>query len=169
VVDLGTGSGCLAISIELNTDSASVLGVDVSAEALEVARRNAVTLESACQFIEADMLSPELERSIDQTCDIIVSNPPYVPDSERTSLETHVRDQEPHLALFSGPDALFFYRRLAQLSQSLLRPGGWIGVEIHTDYGPDVVQLFEQAGLDLVGLHTDLAGRNRMVTGHRVY
>lgn len=163
IVDLGTGSGCIPITVACERENVSCTGVDISLPALDVARRNATRHGARVCWTEADMAAENLHRMLDGPASVLVSNPPYVPDSEADRLQPEVRNHEPHLALFSGADPLRYYRVIASQAPKLLRPGGWLMVEIHADGGLGVCHLFEQAGLKDVVLRTDLAGKDRIV------
>lgn len=163
IVDLGTGSGCIPITIACEQSGVSCTGVDVSTAALDVARANAKTLGADVRWVGADMRDEHLVDRLGQACGVLVSNPPYVPDEEASSLEPEVRDHEPHLALFSGEDPLHFYRAICEQAPRMVLSGGHVLVEIHADAGPDVQRLFQQAGMSEVRLHRDLSDRDRIV------
>ncbi len=163
VVDLGTGSGCIPSSIACELVNVECVGVDVSEEALVVAKSNAHSLGASVEWVLADMRDERLSALLGRTFSVLVSNPPYVPDEEAGSLQREVHDHEPHLALFSGPDPLHFYRAICEQAPRLVHSGGHIMVEIHADAGPSVVTLFEQCGLIDPALHSDLSGRDRIV------
>lgn len=163
VVDLGTGSGCIPITLALEKPGTRCTGVDLSAAALAVARSNAERLGADVSWVEADMTDPHLARILGDPASVLVSNPPYIPDTERESLEPEVRDHEPGMALFSGSDPLHFYRVLARQAPLLLRSGGHLLVEIHADGGAAVCGVFEEAGFNNVALQQDMAGRDRIV------
>ena len=166
VLDAGTGSGCIALAIRHQRREAAVAACDVSPKALAVARRNATALDLDVAFHEADLLADDFAERVPGQLDLLISNPPYIPDGEAGTLAREVREHEPSLALFAGDDALVFYRALLQHSSALLRPGGWLVVETHADYGADVAALYCRALTD-VELREDLAGRPRIVLGRR--
>lgn len=165
VLDVGTGSGCIALALKSAWPEAEVVGVDLSEEALAVARRNADRNGLQVQFEQTDVL--DTKAALPLELDLLVSNPPYIPDAEAETLEPEVRDHEPHLALFSGDDPLRFYRVLAGRGNELLHPGGTLALEVHADYGADVARLLEEAGYEDVELERDLAGRERLVCARR--
>lgn len=137
ILDIGTGSGCIAISLSLIIPQAQVTAWDISEEALAVARRNNEVLGSAVSFQQKDVLA---EIDSEQRFDIIVSNPPYVTESEKADMEPNVLDWEPELALFvPDNDPLRFYRRIAVLGRKLLNPGGKLYFEINRAYGCEIV------------------------------
>ena len=166
VLDVGTGSGAIALAVKHERPDAEVFAVDVSPEALRVAASNAVRLGLAVTFVCADALRPQLAADVPPTFDLVVSNPPYVLESERAGLDPEVRDHEPGLALFVGDaDPLRFYRALAGHAEALLRPGGWLVAETHADHGRAVRDVFAGAGFAGADVLPDLAGRDRIAVG----
>lgn len=163
VLDIGTGSGCIAITLQHQRPDAQVWACDLSPGALSVARQNANRHQCPVRFVEADLWAADFVTRMPTALDLIVSNPPYIPSGEAATLAPEVRDFEPHLALFAGEDPLRFYLALARAGAMLLRPGGWIVVETHADFGRAVCNLLEQAGYASVRLEQDLAGKPRMV------
>jgi release factor glutamine methyltransferase len=163
VLDLGVGSGAILLSILAERPLARGLGVDVSEEALAVARDNAAQLGLArrAAFLRTDWTAGLDEGSFD----LVVANPPYVPTAEIAALEPEVRDHEPHLALDGGPDGLDAYRALAPQILRVLRPGGRFAVEVGNGQGPTVHALFANTGAEAISTHNDLAGRGRVVAG----
>lgn len=163
VLDVGTGSGAIALAVKAQRPDAEVFAVDVSGAALGVARANAERLGLDVTFIEADAFRPAFTEAVPPSFDLIVSNPPYVPDAERATLQREVRDHEPAQALFvRDADPLGPYRALAGHAVRLLRPGGTLVAETHADRGADVAALFAAAGLSDAVCLTDLAGRLRI-------
>lgn len=165
VLDVGTGSGCIALAVKHERPAAAVTACDVSVEALDVARANAGANGLDVTFVEADVLDPGSVRQLPHQLQLVVSNPPYVPDEEAEALEAEVRDHEPHTALFSGPDPLCFYRAIGRRAQELLAPDGFLVFEVHADYGRAVGQLLKQQGYGAVHVEQDLSGRDRIVRG----
>jgi release factor glutamine methyltransferase len=163
VLDVGTGSGAIALAIRHARPDAEVFACDVSPKALAVASVNAGRLGLDVTLVEADALAPEFASGVPACFDLLVSNPPYIPDAERSSLQPEVRDHEPHGALFAGHDALVFYRAFAGHAGRVVKPGGGLLVECHADYAGDVRDLFVEAGFTDVSLRRDLAGRDRLV------
>jgi release factor glutamine methyltransferase len=165
VLDIGTGSGCIAIALKKNVGKADVFAIDKSAEALTVARENAGRQQVDIHFSKADVLKKEALDAL-PLMEVIVSNPPYIPLSEKPGLHARVAHQEPPLALFvPEEDPLLFYRAILQASAKKLQPGGKLYVEIHEDRGAEVETLFREFGFTEVVLRQDLNGRNRMVAG----
>jgi release factor glutamine methyltransferase len=163
VLDLGVGSGAIVLAILAERPAAVGLGVDVSEEALAVARENAANLGLAGRI--ALMRGDWTAGLGDESFDLVVSNPPYVRSGEIAGLAPEVRDHEPRLALDGGPDGLDAYRRLAGEIPRVLVPGGRFAVEIGADQGPDVAALFAAAGVEAVRVVRDLSDRDRVVTG----
>ncbi|GAB5534146.1 MAG: peptide chain release factor N(5)-glutamine methyltransferase [Rubricoccaceae bacterium] len=168
VLDVGTGSGAIALATKAQCPDAEVFAADVSPAALALARENAASLDLDLTFVEADALSPDFTHRVPPTFHLVVSNPPYVPQAEQAEMQREVRDHEPDLALFvPDDDPLVFYRALARHACQILHPGGWLVVETHADGGEAVGEVFESHGLAEVEVLADLSGRQRMVRGHR--
>lgn len=166
VLDVGTGSGAIALAVKHQRPTAEVFAADVSRGALAVATGNARRLGLDVTFVEADALRPSFAADVPPTFDLIVSNPPYVPEAERAGLQVEVRDHEPGSALFvPDDDPLVFYRALAGHADVLLRPGGWLVAETHADLGQAVGALWSEAGLTDVAVLPDLARRDRIAVG----
>jgi release factor glutamine methyltransferase len=165
VVDVGTGSGCIALSIAAERPDAVVHGTDNSGEALEVARENArrLGLQGRVTFHNGQLLEPL--SGLEVHVHLILSNPPYVDPADRLALAPEVRDHEPEGALFAPGGALSVYRRLVPAAAALLRAGGGLAVEISPLIPDDVVRLFAEAGLADATVRTDLAGLPRVVFG----
>jgi len=164
LLDAATGSGALGLAIGHRLPGTQVYGLDISGRALVMARRNARRNNIPMQLILADLLgAPE---GIPQPLDMIVSNPPYVRASEKVKMQTNVLDFEPHLALFvPDEDPLLFYRALARWGHRLLRPGGWIAVEINEGLGIEVLELFRSYSYSDGRLERDFRGKDRFVFG----
>lgn len=167
VLDVGTGSGAIALAIKHVRKDAEVFACDLSDAALSVASANAERLNLPLTLIHTDVLSPAFADGVPACFDLIVSNPPYVPAGDRDEMEPEVRDFEPHEALFPGDDPLRFYRAIAGHAERLLKRGGQLVVETHVDFAEDVEGLLESAGFEGTGRRPDLAGRDRIVWGHR--
>ncbi len=162
VLDLGTGTGCIPISLALELKSPKVYALDVSAAALEVARKNAAALGAQVEFLERDLLGgiPEVA-----PLDLIVSNPPYVPLRDQAEIHTNVLNFEPHLALFvPDEDPLLFYRAIGKWGQLLLKSGGKLYLEIYENLADELVQLLLSQGYLHLQVHQDLNGKKRMIS-----
>jgi len=165
ILDIGTGSGCIAITLSLGIAGSIVHALDVSAVALEIAAANATKWNAPIAFLHQNFLTEDLALA---PVDLIVSNPPYVRQSEASSIEKNVLDYEPHLALFvPDDDALIFYHAIARQGNRLLRPAGKIIVEINAAFGNEVCDLFQQMGYHRVRRQRDLDGKDRVVVAHR--
>ena len=164
ILDIGTGSGCIALALQHERPDADIFACDLSAAALDVARVNAEAHRLAVVFLQADVLAPDFPDHLPGPFDLIISNPPYIPDAEAGALESDVRDFEPHLALFAGDDPVLFYRAIAGHAPTLLAPGGLLAFEAHVEYAEAVCDLLAEAGFVDVRLKRDLAGRRRIVT-----
>src|SRR5690606_24442754 len=163
VLDVGTGSGALALALKHRRPDADVFACDVSEAALAVAADNADRLGLGVAFVHADVLDADFAQEAPPSFHLVVSNPPYVPETERALLQPEGRDREPAAALFvPGDDPLRFYRGLAELAPHMLRPGGWLVVETHADHGEAVRDLFAASGLSEAAVKRDLAGRWRI-------
>jgi release factor glutamine methyltransferase len=163
LVDVGTGSGCIALSLAAERPDAEVYATEISPPALAVARENArrFGLEARVRFGEGDLLEPV--RSLAGRVHLVLSNPPYVDPAEAGRLAPEVRDHEPAVALFPGPDPYAAYRRLAPAAATLLRPGGAILVEIGRGMDAEVVRLLGEAGLTRTRVFPDLQGIPRTI------
>ena len=162
ILDIGTGSGCIAISLALEIDHSTVYASDISKGALEVARQNAKTLGAGVTFLEHNILTDEI--SVDQF-DLIVSNPPYISQQEKESMKSNVLSHEPHLALFAPPeDPLAFYKSIASKSKKSLLPGGTVWVEINEHFGNEVALIFKKESYHPIRIIKDLDQKDRIVT-----
>ena len=167
ILDVGTGSGCIALALAKNLPSAKVHACDISPSALAVARLNIDALSLPITLYQLDFLDPKSWDTL-PPIDCLVSNPPYIPIMEKAEMATHVIDFEPNHALFvPDSDALLFYRALSQFAKQRLPEGGQLFVEIHEEMGQQVQQLFQEAGLTEVTLRQDLQGKDRMVKATR--
>jgi len=160
VLDLGTGSGCILLSLLADRPDARGLGVDISDAALAVARANAQALGVAdrAEFAQGDWAA-----GIKRRFDLVVSNPPYIPLADMSDLSPEVRDWEPALALTPGEDGLLAYRRLARAALTVLRPHGALMVEVGAGQAPEVAAILTQAGARSVDFRADMDGRARVV------
>lgn len=160
VLDIGAGSGCITISLDLLLPNANVMGWDISEAALRVCQENATNLASEADF----QLKDALTDSPTEKLDLIVSNPPYIPEMERNTMHKNVTAYDPHLALFvPDNDPLLFYRSIAEMAKNHLFPLGKLFFEIHEQYGDETKSLLEQLGFEQVEIHQDLQGKERIV------
>ena len=165
ILDIGTGSGCIAVSLAKLLDGAEVAGWDISDEALQVAGRNAVRNGAEVAFSQKDVLTVLPEKG---GYDVIVSNPPYIAEKEKVDMEANVLDWEPSIALFvPDEDPLLFYRKIAQLGCSMLKEGGALYFEINRAYGQETIQMLEAMGYKEIELRKDSWGNDRMMKAER--
>lgn len=166
ILDICTGSACIAVALANHSKDSQVYAVDVSEKALNVARKNAQLNNVNVHFSEKDVLSSDFENDINIQFDIIVSNPPYVRQSEKQYMNERVLDYEPDLALFvEVENPLLFYHRILKIAQSLLNSTGKIYFEINEAFGEEIVALFLEYGYHDVILRKDIHDKNRMVCG----
>lgn len=170
LVDIGTGSGCIALSLAADIKGSFITAVDLSTGALKTAEQNAKSLGiNNVRFVQADILKEEKEdfstELSTERYDAVVSNPPYICRREAAAMEKHVLDHEPHMALFvPDQDPLLFYRAIARFALRHLNPGGGLYFEINAAYGPETCHLLNELGYRQVTLHKDFDGRDRFVT-----
>ena len=161
ILDIGTGSGCIAISLAKNILNAQVFAVDVSEKALATAQKNAENNAVNVSFIHLNILEME---DLPQQFDIIVSNPPYVRNLEKKEIKKNVLENEPHLALFvADNDALIFYKKIAQLAQKNLAKNGQLFFEINQYLGDEMIDLLEKMNFKNIELRKDIYGNDRMI------
>jgi len=159
ILDIGTGSGCIAITLALELIAAQVTATDISKEALTVAQHNADTLKTHVTLLHHDILSAAIPGSYD----VIVSNPPYISAEEKNKMKKNVLDYEPHLALFSEHDPLLFYRRIAVNSRKALNKNGTVLVEINEHFGNETLSIFQSAGFSTCEIVKDLQNKDRIL------
>lgn len=165
IIDIGTGSGCIAISLSKNISQAQVAAIDVSEKAIELAKKNALLNGVEVTFILQNILETE---DLNMQFDIMVSNPPYVRNLEKAEIKRNVLEHEPHLALFiEDHDALLFYRKIAALAQKNLKDNGKLYFEINQYLGKETVALLEDLGFEDITLRKDIYGNDRMVCGRK--
>ena len=163
VLDIGTGSGCIPISLKLLQPQLNITSIDVSSGAINVATKNAHTLNASVAFQKVDFLNKNNWNNL-STYDIIVSNPPYIPENEFETLHTNVRDNEPNEALFvPNDDALLFYRHIAEFGKEHLNNNGAIYCELHVDYAKQTKEMFEHSGYTGASIKEDMNGNLRML------
>ena len=169
ILDIGTGTGCIAIALAKAFPNASLFALDISEETLRTATHNAEKNEVQISFLQADILQFEkLVEQFDAPLDLIVSNPPYICLAEKKEMEKHVLDFEPHGALFvPDDDPLLFYRQIAKFGLETLTQGGSLYFEINRAYGKETQEMLEQLGYQNVICRKDLAGNDRMIKATR--
>jgi len=175
ILDIGTGSGCIAISLAKNLTNAEVFALDVSEKALAVAKKNADTNKVKVNFIQANILKindlvklPTSNFQLPTHFDIIVSNPPYVRHLEKAEIKPNVLEHEPHLALFvEDTDALLFYRKIAELAKENLAEKGKLFFEINQYLGKETLELLEKFGFNSTELKKDIYGNDRMTRSEK--
>jgi release factor glutamine methyltransferase len=161
IADIGTGSGCIAVSIAKEIKSATVYGIDISEDALKIATENARLNQAKVAFIRQDILT---DGSFSESLDIIVSNPPYITKTEKTEMSLNVINYEPHLALFvPDEEPLLFYNRIVHFSKKHLKPGGKCFLELNPQYAYETASLFDGQGFAKVEIRKDISGKNRML------
>lgn len=167
VLDIGTGSGCIPVTLKKHLPSLQVSATDVSRDALKTAASNAEKNKTELKFIEADILQKEVWKLFD-TYDIIVSNPPYIPQREKDLMPAQVLENEPHLALFTtDEDPLIFYRTIGLFAQKKLRKNGCLFFECNEFNAPEVASLLLRQGWKNVELRKDMQGKERMIKAER--
>jgi release factor glutamine methyltransferase len=171
ILDIGTGTGCIPISLAKNLPTATIYAIDISANALKVAKKNADLNNVAITFLQTDILKVDsLNETLNQiqqnylNFDIIISNPPYVRELEKAEIQPNVLQNEPHLALFVSDDnPLLFYDKIADLAKINLNKNGLLFFEINQYLGSETVKVLEQKGFKNIELRKDLFGNNRMI------
>ena len=162
VLDVGTGSGCIAVSIAKYNPEAMVSALDFSEDILEVAKQNAELNDIKINFIRMNIL----EEEPDGSWDVIVSNPPYIVPSEKTNMSANVLEYEPHSALFVPEDnPLLFYERIAEIGKNSLTPGGSLYFEINPLFADELKQLLQEKGYQGITIQKDISGKSRMIRG----
>lgn len=160
ILDIGTGSGCIPISLKRFLPTAKVSSIDISEKALTVAIENAQALHTTVNFIQADILNYSSEDKLD----IMVSNPPYIRDLEKEQMHQNVLSHEPHLALFvSNENPLVFYKAIADLAIKTLNPGGYLYLEINEYLGEETIDMLQGKGYSNIALRKDMQGKDRMI------
>jgi len=166
IIDLCTGSGCIALALKNQFNNAEVIGVELSESALKIAKQNAVDNNLLVEFINNDVTDPDLKCP---NADLIVSNPPYVTESEKNLMQANVLDYEPAMALFvPDNDPLLFYKAIIQQAVDNLNNEGWLFLEINEVFGNDILALMADAGIsNNLNLNIDLNGKPRWVCGQK--
>ncbi len=165
ILDIGTGTGCIAISLKKNLPHAQVSAIDISAEALQTAKQNAALNKVEVNFIEADILNSTSQISnLESQISLIISNPPYVTLEDKKRMHTNVTDFEPHTALFVPEnDPLIFYKAITDFAATNLSKDGLLFFEINESLSKETVELLESQGFKDVELRKDMSGRDRMI------
>ena len=167
IFDVGTGSGCIAIALKKELPTAEIYAIDVSEDALIVAKKNAADQNVKIDFKQIDFLDESTWSSLLRSFDIIVSNPPYIPENEKSKLDKNVVDHEPHPALFvTDNDPFIFYKKIAEFAATHLENNGKIFVEIHEDHSEQVEKIFREKDFK-TEIRKDLHGRERMIKAYR--
>jgi release factor glutamine methyltransferase len=163
ILDIGTGTGCIPLALKASCSNTDVHGLDVSEEALSLAKENAEKLNLSVTWHLQDILTSESDYSAD-FWDVIVSNPPYIPLVEKQKMASHVLEFEPWLALFVAEnDPILFYRKIGEMAKKQLKRGGCLYFELHEDYALAVVDFIKKLNFEQVTLKKDLQGKNRML------
>ena len=167
IIDLGTGSGCIALALKKQFPEADVSGVDLSKEALEVSNKNGVLNNLTVNWFHGDILDSEMLKT-EADYDLVVSNPPYVLKSERELMKKNVLEFEPGSALFvNDSDPLIYFRSIAAFCMNKLKSGGLFWVEINERFGKETARLFNKAGFEHVAIIKDIHGKERFVNGRK--
>ncbi len=167
LLDIGTGSGCIAISLAKNIVNSTICAVDVSADAINIAKKNAQLNKVEISFLQHDILQVDYS-CLPKDLNIIVSNPPYVTNEQKKAMQKNVLDYEPALALFvPDNDPLLFYRRIAEIGMDLLVNNGALYFEINEEYGNELKSLLLEIGYSNVFLKADINGKHRMIKAKR--
>jgi release factor glutamine methyltransferase len=168
ILDIGTGSGCIAIALAKHLPAARVYALDISHDAITLAKQNSMNANAHVSFIHDDILSVP-NRIEGSPFDIIVSNPPYVRESEKQLMQSNVLDNEPHLALFvKDTDPLIFYKAIAQTAKNHLKPNGTIFCEINEAFGEETADVFKDFGFNDIEVRNDINGKERMLRARSV-
>ena len=161
ILDIGTGTGCIPISLAKNLTSLNISAIDISPEALLIAKQNAILNKVTIEFIELDILNAE---SLPQEYDVIISNPPYVRELEKKEIKNNVLENEPHLALFvADENPLIFYNKIADLAKKQLSKNGMLFFEINQYLGKETINMLVKKGFKNIQLKKDLFGNDRMI------
>lgn len=164
ILDIGTGSGCIPITLKKNIPDARVFAIDISEEAIKTAKANSVLNQTKVTFLKDDILNPVKREIFDTSFSLIVSNPPYVTDSEKGLMHQNVLAFEPHTALFvRDDDPLMFYKAIADFAKNRLQENGKLYLEINETLGEQTKNLLRETGFVNIILRTDLPGRDRMI------
>jgi len=164
ILDMGTGSGCIPIVLKSKLTDSKLFAIDISPTALETAQRNAAVNKVDIKFIEEDILNLKTPEITGQKYNVIVSNPPYVTNTDKLQMHRNVTDFEPHTALFvPDHDPLLFYNAIAQFATNQLVKGGYLFFEINESYGAETVDMLTEKGFQRIEMRQDIAGKDRMI------
>lgn len=167
IVDVCTGSGCIAIALGRRVKSSRVWGIDISQDALAIARRNVAKYAPSVELVEGDALG-DFSQLIDGEIDAVVSNPPYIPLSDRSLMRRNVTDHEPSIALFvEDDDPLLFYRSIARTARKMLKVGGKLYFEIYENFATEMVDMFTTEGYSNIVVREDFRAKQRMVCAEK--
>ena len=166
-MDIGTGSGCIPVYLKRKRPDFRLLALDISEEALEIAKKNSRAHLAEVEFFLCDIVDKSNWDQLPLT-DLIISNPPYIPEKLKPSLDKHVRDFEPALALFA-PDAdpILFYKIIGEIALLKLKPEGAVFLEIHHDHSVEIMEWYKTKGFEVI-LKKDLSGNNRMIKARQL-
>lgn len=165
ILDIGTGSGCIAIALKKSFPAVQIIGIDKSAEALKTAKENAALNKTKVDFFQGDILASDFEKEL-PVLDLVVSNPSYIPLKEKAEMQLQITEHEPFAALFvPDDDPLIFYKAILNMAKKKLKPGGKIFMEIHEDFGQEMRELFQLYHFKNIILKKDMNGRDRMICG----
>lgn len=167
IVDVCTGSGCIAIALSRRVKSSRVWGIDISQDALAIARRNVAKYAPSVELIKGDALG-DFSQLIDGEIDAVVSNPPYIPLSDRSLMRRNVTEHEPEIALFvEDDDPLLFYRSIARTARKMLKVGGKLYFEIYENFATEMVDMFTTEGYSNIVVREDFRAKQRMVCAEK--
>ena len=167
VLDIGTGSGCIPVYLYKKRSDFRMMALDISEAALNIAKKNSAFHKTAIEFFSCDIRDPQQWGKIPRL-DLIISNPPYIPEKQKKILDKHVKDFEPGLALFvPDEDPILFYKIIGEFAIQKLKPAGALFLEIHHDYAKDIVDWYRENGF-MLELKKDFSGNNRMIRAWRL-
>lgn len=164
VLDIGTGSGCIAITLKKNVATADVYALEISEPALQIAQQNAERHQTEIQFIGGDIANASMQ--LPTTCTMIISNPPYIHPQEKKDMHLNVLNYEPHQALFTpANDALFFYKKIAEKGRLCIQPGGLLLLELHAQFSSEIVEMLGNYGYHDIEILNDMQNKPRIAKG----
>lgn len=168
LVDFCSGSGCIALALQKNFPQASITGIELSEDALNLSRKNAQLNQLPTTFVQGDVLHWDESLLEKDSLDVLVSNPPYIPEKDKAEMHENVLRFEPHLALFvSNDDPFIFYRKLAEIGQEKLKKGGELFFEIHEKYADGIQHLLTELNFHTIETREDLQGKTRMIRAQK--